>query len=244
VLRLAPALPARARLAGAGERYGRRIVDIERRRPHRSLRAAVDIGTSKIVVYFSTWPGGRQIDRSPGKPQMRFGEDVVTRITQAMMAVWRNWPAVRARASTCSAALYARQGILARNLYDMTVVGNTAMHHWLWHPPRRLGAARSLRPGRTLQLRAAEAGAGHEPGGRVHFLRGSRLCGSDACRVAAATARRPNPPKPLPAAGSAPRLRVHVQPQLGGAKLQRFVQGRRERGGTETVGGDARAGGA
>ena len=67
-------------------RYGRRIIDIE---PPDSgtgaFGAAVDIGTSKIVVYLFDLAGGRQIDQEAlENPQMRFGEDIVTRITQAM----------------------------------------------------------------------------------------------------------------------------------------------------------------
>ena len=46
---------------------------------------AVDIGTSKIIAYLFDLESGRQIDQEAlENPQMRFGEDVITRLTQAI----------------------------------------------------------------------------------------------------------------------------------------------------------------
>jgi uncharacterized 2Fe-2S/4Fe-4S cluster protein (DUF4445 family) len=193
VLRLAPALLREHGWRALVTRYGRRIVDIEPPEAGTGVYgAAVDIGTSKIVVYLFDLASGRQIDQEAlENPQMRFGEDVVTRITQAMTGSLAELArSAREGINGALQLLYARQGILARNLYDMTVVGNTAMHHLaLGVPPDGLGGA-PFAPAvdAPLQLRAAELGLDMNPEGGVHFLPPiAGFVGSDALAVAAAT---------------------------------------------------------
>ena len=98
----------------------------------------------------------------------------------------------------CLGALYARQGISPRHLYDMTVVGNTAMHHLaLGLPAQGLGAA-PYAPvaAEPVTVRGADLGIDMNPEGGVHFpppIAG--FVGSDALAVIAATrlASKPRP---------------------------------------------------
>jgi uncharacterized 2Fe-2S/4Fe-4S cluster protein (DUF4445 family) len=152
----------------------------------------VDIGTSKIVAYLFDLVAGRLIDQEAlENPQMRFGEDVVTRIAQAGEGDLDELArAAREGINQALERLYTRQRIQARHLYDMTVVGNTAMHHLaLGVSPEGLGGA-PFAPAVDvpLQLRGADLALAMNPEGGVHFLPPvAGFVGSDALAVAAAT---------------------------------------------------------
>ncbi len=159
----------------------------------RALGAAVDIGTSKIIAYLFDLESGRQVDQEAlENPQIRFGEDVITRLTQAIhngrLDDLRR--AVRGGVNELLARLCARQGIAPRHLYDMTVVGNTAMHHLaLGISPVGLGGA-PFAPALAapVTLRAAELGFAMNPEGGVHFLPPiAGFVGSDCLAVITAT---------------------------------------------------------
>jgi uncharacterized 2Fe-2S/4Fe-4S cluster protein (DUF4445 family) len=154
---------------------------------------AVDVGTSKIIAYLFDLASGRQIDQEAiENPQMRFGEDVVTRLTQAIHESRLDdlRRAARGGINKLLAALCARQAISARHLYDMTVVGNTAMHHLaLGLSAVGLGAA-PFAPATAapLTLRAGELGLAMNPEGGVHLpppIAG--FVGSDCLAVIVAT---------------------------------------------------------
>jgi uncharacterized 2Fe-2S/4Fe-4S cluster protein (DUF4445 family) len=137
---------------------------------------------------------------------MRFGEDVVTRLTQAIhdgrLDDLRR--AARGGINKLLAALCARQAVTARHVYDMTLVGNTAMHHLaLGLSAVGLGAA-PFAPATAapLTLRAADLGFAMNPEGGVHFpppIAG--FVGSDCLAVITATRL---------AQSSVPRLAIDI----------------------------------
>ena len=198
-------LPATLREGGyraVVTRYEGRPIDVETADVDGpAFGAAVDVGTSKIIAYLFDLESGRQIDQEAlENPQMRFGEDVVTRLTQAIhegrLDDLRR--AARGGINTLLAALCTRQGLAPRHLYDMTVVGNTAMHHLaLGLSAVGLGAA-PFAPATAapLTLRAADLGFAMNPDGGVHLpppIAG--FVGSDCLAVIAATrlAQSPTP---------------------------------------------------
>jgi uncharacterized 2Fe-2S/4Fe-4S cluster protein (DUF4445 family) len=173
-------------------RYGDRVVDIEPAdAPAAFYGVAVDIGTSKIVSYLFDLRAGRCIDQEAlENPQIRFGEDVITRIAHAADGLAEITAAARQGINDTLHALYERQGITARHVYDMTIVGNTAMHHLvLGLPPEGLGQAPFAPVVDTpLLVRAAELGLDINPEGGVYLpppIAG--FVGSDALAVIAAT---------------------------------------------------------
>ena len=175
-------------------RYDHRLIDIEQAdAPAAFYGAAVDIGTSKIVAYLFDLRDGRQIDQEAVEnPQIRFGEDVITRIAHCEddAALVEIASAARDGINETLTRLYARQGISARHLYDMTIVGNTAMHHLaLCLPPRGLGQS-PYAPvvARPVLVRGRDLGLMMNPEGGVYFpppIAG--FVGSDALAVIAAT---------------------------------------------------------
>ncbi len=174
-------------------RYGRRIIDVDDPGAGDGLYgAAVDIGTSKIVAYLFDLRRGEQLDQEAVEnPQMRYGEDVISRIAQADGGLRQEMAAAaRDGVNETLARLCARQHIEPRHIYDLTVVGNTAMHHLvLGVPAQGLGQAPYAPVVATpLLLRAADLGLEVNPEAGVYLpppIAG--FVGSDALAVAAAT---------------------------------------------------------
>ena len=174
--------------------YGKRVIDVHPGEKDRECYgAAVDIGTSKVIVYLFDLRRGALIDQEAVEnPQMRYGEDVISRIAHAaqnhetaLLAA-----AVREGINANLRALYERQDVHPNHVCDMTVVGNTAMHHLaLGLSPVGLGQAPfAPAAAEPLTLRASELGIDMNPDGGVHFpppIAG--FVGSDALAVVAAT---------------------------------------------------------
>lgn len=154
---------------------------------------AVDIGTSKIIAYLFDLESGRLIDHEAlENPQMRYGEDVVSRLALARDLERRDELAatVRGGINTCAARLRERWSLDVEQILDMTVVANTAMHHLaLGVSPRSLSAS-PFAPAVAVPLTvaASELGIDMHPRGGVHWpppIAG--FVGSDALAVIAAT---------------------------------------------------------
>ncbi|MBN2205644.1 MAG: DUF4445 domain-containing protein [Thermoleophilia bacterium] len=174
--------------------YDGRVIDAEPPEVQAvAYGAAVDIGTSKVIAYLFDLEAGRLVDQEATEnPQMRYGEDVISRIARAVDADGARElaTAVRDGINQVLGELCERNGVDPRHIYDMTVVGNTAMHHLaLGLSPVGLGSA-PFAPAVAdpLTLRAAELGLAMNPEGGVHFpppIAG--FVGSDALAVVAAT---------------------------------------------------------
>jgi len=174
--------------------YGKRVIDVHAGDHAPDLYGvAVDIGTSKVIAYLFDLARGVLLDQEAVEnPQMRYGEDVISRIAHAAthdesVALAQ---AVREGINVDLKALYERQGIHPNHVCDMTVVGNTAMHHLaLGLSPVGLGQAPfAPAAAEPLTLRGSELGLTMNPDGGVHFpppIAG--FVGSDALAVIAAT---------------------------------------------------------
>ncbi len=174
--------------------YGKRVIDVHPgERECECYGVAVDIGTSKVIAYLFDLRRGTLIDQEAlENPQMRYGEDVISRIAHAaqhnetgLLAA-----AVRDGINANLKILYERQDIHVNHVCDMTVVGNTAMHHLaLGLSPVGLGQAPfAPAAAEPLTLRASELGIHMNPDGGVYFpppIAG--FVGSDALSVVAAT---------------------------------------------------------
>jgi uncharacterized 2Fe-2S/4Fe-4S cluster protein (DUF4445 family) len=174
--------------------YGKRVIDVHPGQRDRELYGvAVDVGTSKVIAYLFDLRRGTLVDQEAAEnPQMRYGEDVISRIAHAAQNndTATLAAAVREGINANLAVLYERQEIHANHVCDMTVVGNTAMHHLaLGLSPVGLGQAPfAPAAAEPLTLRASELGLDMNPNAGVHFpppIAG--FVGSDALAVVAAT---------------------------------------------------------
>ncbi len=137
---------------------------------------AVDIGTSKIVGCLVDLVTGRTVEVGfVENPQLIYGEDIISRI--ASSANDKDKLEIMHRlviqainnilGYTCTQA-----GVNPKNVYEMTVVGNTAMHHFFLGINPKFVAVSPFTPAlkRPLDFKARELGLNMRPEGNVHVL--------------------------------------------------------------------------
>jgi len=95
---------------------------------------AVDIGTSKIVGYLVNLLNGETEEIvSVENPQIAHGEDLMTRISYTIEGeknLQRLQKLVVGAINSLIKQACSSVGIATKNIYELTVVGNTAMHHF------------------------------------------------------------------------------------------------------------------
>jgi len=137
---------------------------------------AVDIGTTKLAGYLVDLSNGTiMAATSMMNPQIAYGEDVITRIKFAMEDEENlkilSRSVIKGINKLISEACRKAQ-ISRRRIYDMTVAGNTAMHHiFLGIPPNYVALIpypAALQS--AVDVKARELGVKINPGAYVHAL--------------------------------------------------------------------------
>ncbi|MEM2875513.1 MAG: ASKHA domain-containing protein [Candidatus Bathyarchaeia archaeon] len=105
---------------------------------------AIDIGTSKIVGYLTDLKSGDLLETGfIENPQIDYGEDVISRVAYASKSnenLMRLHKLVVEGINRVISDLCVKAGCKRENIYEVTVVGNTAMHHlFLSLSPKFLG---------------------------------------------------------------------------------------------------------
>jgi uncharacterized 2Fe-2S/4Fe-4S cluster protein (DUF4445 family) len=108
-------------------------------------------------------------------PQIRFGEDLMSRVSYAMMhpeGAVEMTAAVRKALNGLLATLAMQSGIKRDEILELAIVGNPIMHHLLLGiDPIPLGSAPfALATDRAVRLRATELELRTHPGARVYVL--------------------------------------------------------------------------
>ena len=154
------------------------------------LGLAIDLGSTTIAAHLCSLADGAVL-ASDGvmNPQIRFGEDLMSRVSHAMMTPGGadEMTAVARRAlGDLARGLVARAGADPRHLVEATVVGNPVMHHILLGiDPSELGQAPfALATSDALSLPGPEIGI---PAARAYVLPCiAGHVGADAAAVALA----------------------------------------------------------
>lgn len=112
---------------------GREILDIVPIGEDEVFGVAVDIGTTTDVAYLLDLRNGECVAvQSRMNPQIAHGDDVISRITYAMKN-GEGAETLRKQMTSCIDELIgdccAKAGISRKKVYEIVVVGNTAMHH-------------------------------------------------------------------------------------------------------------------
>jgi uncharacterized 2Fe-2S/4Fe-4S cluster protein (DUF4445 family) len=153
---------------------------------------AVDIGTTTVVATLIDMTDGRCLaTEAELNPQSRCGDDVISRITYAEIDA--KLAELHETIINCVNELIARlckqAGVDAKNIYEVTVVGNTTMNHiFLKMPVKQLGRA----PYKAFSLDASDTPAGElalqiNPAGNIHTAPNiAGFIGSDTTAVALA----------------------------------------------------------
>jgi uncharacterized 2Fe-2S/4Fe-4S cluster protein (DUF4445 family) len=156
---------------------GGRVIAVEGGDTSRSVYgSAIDIGTSKIVVQVVDLINGET--RGVGSvenPQIIYGEDLMTRISHAITKDEGRKALQDLIITGINAALKTacdEAKIDADNIYEATVVGNTAMHHFLLGIEPRYVAASPFTPAvkMPVDVDAAALNLGLNRNGNVHVL--------------------------------------------------------------------------
>lgn len=139
------------------------------------LGLAVDLGTTKVACYPVDLRTGETLAaRGVMNPQISHGEDVVARIeaaTRDAAIQGQLREVVAAAINEVAADLCAGVGVLPSSLVEMTIVGNTAMHHLaLGLPVAQLGVIPFVGVSAgPMDVKCAQLGLVAAPGAYVHF---------------------------------------------------------------------------
>jgi len=137
---------------------------------------AVDIGTSKLVGVLVNLSTGEALSTLfVENPQLVYGEDIMSRMSYAMKS---HDNLLQLKSSVLSAINQLLQrscadaGITPTQVYELVIVGNTAMHHFLLGIESRYLALSPYVPAvkGALDLRAKDVGILAHPHANVHVL--------------------------------------------------------------------------
>ena len=160
----------------AAVHHGDRIVGLWPGLKDRIFGIAVDVGSTTIAAHLCDLTTG-QVTASAGRmnPQIRFGEDLMSRVSYAMMNPGGERDmtrAVREALQELVEELAGQEGVEMSDIVDMTLVGNPVMHHLLLgiSPVELGGAPFALATDQALDARASEIDLDINPSARVYVL--------------------------------------------------------------------------
>ncbi len=142
----------------------------------RSYGIAVDLGTTKIAVLLVDLNTGENIDKEGEmNPQISFGEDVMSRINFAMQSeenLKRIQKVVIEQINKIIETLTQRNSIKTSEILELTLVGNTAMHHlFLGFDVRQLGLSPFVSvTSNSIDIKAKKLGINICLGGYIYLL--------------------------------------------------------------------------
>lgn len=155
----------------------RQVLDVQPGRVENFYGLAVDIGTTTVAAYLCNLHNGQVAAAdSMMNPQVIYGEDVMSRITYAMMnpgeGLARMKEAITDGLNGLIGSIARSAGIIPQEILEMVVVGNTAMHHiFLGIDPQHLGLS-PFPPAihHSLDIKARDLGIKIHPAANVHIL--------------------------------------------------------------------------
>lgn len=124
--------------------YDREVIKVEAGKNMAAHGLAVDVGTTTVAGYLSDMNSGKLVAvASMMNPQVVYGEDVVSRISYIMThpeGLAQMNKAIVDGINSIVKEVSANAGIKQTDVLDMTIVGNTCMHHlYLNIDPKNIG---------------------------------------------------------------------------------------------------------
>ena len=157
-------------------RYGRQIVSVWPGFRDITYGAAIDVGSTTIAVHLCDLASGEVLASSGAmNPQIRFGEDLMSRVSYAMLnpeGSGQMTRAVRKAISNLIAATAEQAEISVEDVLEITLVGNPVMHHLLLGlDPTPLGTAPfALGTDHAVDIWASEIDIQLHPNARAYLL--------------------------------------------------------------------------
>jgi uncharacterized 2Fe-2S/4Fe-4S cluster protein (DUF4445 family) len=137
---------------------------------------AVDVGSTTVAAHLCDLESGELVAAAGiMNPQIRFGEDLMSRVSYAMMnpgGAVQMTEAIRGALSALAADLAQAAKIATADILELALVGNPIMHHLvLGIDPVELGGAPfALAVDESLTIPAATLGIAVNPNARVYVL--------------------------------------------------------------------------
>ncbi len=137
---------------------------------------ACDIGSTTIAMHLSSLLSGRTVaSAGTSNPQIRFGEDLMSRVSYVMMNPDGREAmtlAVREALNGLIDKVCSEGGVSRTDILDSVFVGNPIMHHlFLGIDPTELGGAPfALAVSGAVQVKSAEIGLSMNEGTRTYLL--------------------------------------------------------------------------
>ncbi|MBV9696325.1 MAG: DUF4445 domain-containing protein [Gammaproteobacteria bacterium] len=173
---LQAALRAGAWKVTAAVHDGRQIIGVWPGLKEHIYGLAIDVGSTTIAGHLCDLESG-EVVASSGlmNPQIRFGEDLMSRVSYSMMhpgGAAQMTEAVRGALNVLALEAARAARITREDILELTLVGNPIMHHLvLGIDPVELGGAPfALTTDESLTLRAQELALALHPGARVYTL--------------------------------------------------------------------------
>lgn len=153
-----------------------RLLDIRPGYSETLYGVAIDIGSTTIACHLVDLMSGRTISSAgTANPQIRFGEDLMSRVSYIMMnpdGLNELTMVVRAACNDLIGRVASEGGLAAGDVMEIAIVANPIMHHLLLGiDPTSLGSAPfALAVSGALRLSAADIGLNIHPAGLAYVL--------------------------------------------------------------------------
>ena len=176
IRQLQPALEAGRYGVTVAVHEGRQVIAVWPGLHETAYGVAIDVGSTTIAGHLANLADGAVLaSNGVMNPQIRFGEDLMSRVSYAMMhpeGAGEMTAAVRKALDGLIASLAMRAGIKRAEILELAIVGNPIMHHLLLgiDPTPLGGAPFALATDRAVRTTAAELGLRAHPGARVYVL--------------------------------------------------------------------------
>ncbi len=137
---------------------------------------AVDIGSTTVAAHLCDLRTGQVLATEASmNPQVRYGEDLMSRVsyaTREAQGLSRLNKAVVRTLNELAEKAAASAGLALEDILDMVIVGNPVMHHILLgiNPVELGGAPFALAVDSALDMKAREIGLALHPAARLHLL--------------------------------------------------------------------------
>ena len=137
---------------------------------------AIDVGSTTVAAHLCDLSNGAVLGSSSlMNPQIRFGEDLMSRVSYIMMhpeGAEALTQVIREGLNTILSDLCQNQGISRTEILEIVLVGNPIMHHiFLGINPIELGGAPfALATDEAVNIKASEMGLQIHPAGMVYVL--------------------------------------------------------------------------
>ncbi len=154
----------------------RELIDVQPGYVEGAYGLAVDIGSTTIAGYLCDLRTGAILaTEAMMNPQVTYGEDLMSRISYAMMhknGLDKMHTAVIKAINQLAARAAKTAGLRPRQIYEAVFVGNTTMTHILLgiNPVELGGAPFALANRDSMDVRARDLGLRFHPGANVHVL--------------------------------------------------------------------------